>query len=213
MEKKVHAWERIYAKDGRVFTKLLPIFHEAASKYSENQTRNILDLGCGNGRHVVALQQLEFDVVGFDISLTGLELSREWLLEEKLAVKLVSGDGRQKLPFRSSSFDGLISTQVIHHALISEIRLTISEIWRVLSDGGLALITVAGRIHQDTTYQEIEPGTFVPQDGSEAGLPHHIFTDDEIRREFQDFDILEISPRDNGKVIAIWLKKETARYF
>ena len=83
--------------------------------------------GCGNGRHLVALQQLEFDVVGFDISLTGLALSREWLLEENLEVKLVAGDGRQKLPFRSFSFDGLISTRVIHHALISEIRLTISE--------------------------------------------------------------------------------------
>ena len=83
----------------------------------------------------------------------------------------------------------------------------------MLSDKGLAFITVAGRIHQDTTYEEIEPGTFIPQDGSEAGLPHHIFTDDEIRREFQDFNILEISPREKGKFIAIWLKKETGRSF
>ncbi len=211
MKSNDHPWERIFAKDGRVFTELLPLSHEAARKFTENQTRKILDLGCGNGRHVIAFQKLGFDVVGFDISLTGLELTNTWLAEENLKGSLVAGDGRHSLPFRSASFDGLISTQVIHHALLSEIRQTVSEIKRVMSDSGLALISVAGRTHQDTNYEEIEPGTFVPQDGSEAGLPHHIFTNDEIHLEFKEFDILEISPRDNGRVIAIWLKKETAR--
>lgn len=211
MNSNDHAWEKIYAKDGRVFTELLPIFHEASKKFTGNQTRKILDLGCGNGRHVIAFQKLGFDVTGFDISMTGLALTSAWLIEENLEGSLVAGDGRHSLPFRSTSFDGLISTQVIHHALLSEIRHTILELYRVLSVGGLALVTVAGQIHQDTIYEEIEPGTFVPQDGSEAGLPHHIFTNDEIHLEFKEFDILEISPRDNGRVIAIWLKKETAR--
>lgn len=207
MNSNDHAWERIYAKDGRVFTELMPLFHEAAQKFSENQNHRIFDLGCGNGRHVIAFQKLGFDVTGFDISMTGLELTSAWLTEENLKGKLVAGDGRHSLPFRSASFDGLISTQVIHHALLSEIRHTILEIYRVLSVGGLALITVAGQIHHDTIYEEIEPGTFVPQDGSEAGLPHHIFTEEELLQEFGAFRILDISRSDSGKVIIIWLKK------
>jgi SAM-dependent methyltransferase len=204
---KKYPWDVIFAKDGRVFTELLPIFHEAALKFSENQTRNILDLGCGNGRHVIAFQQLGYDVVGFDRSPIGLRITQEWLDEEGQTASLVEGDGRYALPFQTAVFDGLISTQVIHHALLSEIRQTISEIWRVMATGGLAVISVAGRTHQDTAYEEIEPGTFVPLDGSEAGLPHHIFTEDELRQEFSTFKIQEISYRDNGRVLVIWINK------
>lgn len=207
MNSTKHPWENIFAADGRVFTELLPLFYEAAEKFSINQLQNILDLGCGNGRHVIAFQKLGFDVVGFDISLTGLELTSTWLTEENQAGSLVAGDGRFSLPFRSASFDGLISTQVIHHALISEIRHTIAEIYRVLANGSLAIITVAGKKHLDWQYDEIEPGTYLPLNGPEKGLPHHIFTEEELHAEFSKFNILEVSRRANGRVLAVWINK------
>jgi len=77
----------------------------------------------------------------------------------------------------------------------------------VINDGGIAFVTVAGKKHQDLAYEEIEPGTYVPLAGTEKGLPHHIFTEDELWREFEHFQIQEICPRDEGRVLAIWLKK------
>ncbi len=205
-----HPWDDIFATDGRVFTELLPVFHETVKRFSDNQIHNILDLGCGNGRHVLSFRKNGFNVTGFDRSPTGLKLTRDWLAEEGLTANLVEGDGRYNLPFQTAAFQGLISTQVIHHALISEIRLTISEIWRVLDDEGLAIITVAGKRHHDLAYQQIEPGTYLPLNGPEKGLPHHIFAEDELCQEFRKFKILELSPRDNGRVLAIWIKKTTA---
>jgi len=76
-----------------------------------------------------------------------------------------------------------------------------------MTDGGIAFVTVAGKKHDDLPYDEIEPGTFVPLEGSEKGLPHHIFTEKELFREFENFQIQEISLRDKGRVRAIWLKK------
>lgn len=207
MNAKNHPWENIYARDGRIFTEPIPAFNSISQKFNQNQCRRILDLGCGNGRHVVALMNLGFETVGLDISSSGLILSREWLENEKMPANLVCGDMRHSLPFKENRFDGLISTQVIHHSLLSEIRLTISEIWRVMTDGGIAFVTVAGKKHADTPYNEIEPGTFIPLEGSEKGLPHHIFTEDELYREFELFQIQEISLRDKGRVRAIWLKK------
>ncbi len=207
MNAKNHPWENIYARDGRIFTEPFSAFSSVAQIFNQNQCRNILDLGCGNGRHVVALMNLNFSTVGLDISPTGLSLTREWLEDEELPANLVCGDIRHSLPFRENCFDGLISTQVIHHSLLAEIRLTISEIWRVMTDGGIAFVTVAGKKHDDTPYDEIEPGTFVPLEGSEKGLPHHIFTEEEIYREFELFQIQEISLRDKERVRAIWLKK------
>jgi hypothetical protein len=36
---------------------------------------------------------------------------------------------------------------------------------------------------------------------------HHIFSEDELRVEFDKFQSLEISPRDEGRVTALWIKK------
>ena len=202
-----HPWEKIFSSDGRIFNEVLPLFHEAAHIFTKNRIHSILDLGCGNGRHVVAFRRLGFNATGFDISESGLRLTSEWLSEDRLAASLVLGDSRTGLPFSSASFDGLISTQVIHHATITEIQMTISEIYRVLENNGLALITVAGKRHEDWLYKEIEPGTYIPLDGPEKGLPHHIFSEQELARECKAFNVMEISQRDHGRVLAVWLRK------
>jgi SAM-dependent methyltransferase len=134
-------------------------------------------------------------------------MTRAWLAEKGLAAGVVLADMRDPLPFCDGAFEGLLSTQVIHHALIAAIRGTIREIWRVLVSGGLAFVTVsADEAHKEGS-REIEPGTFVPLSGSEAGLPHHMFSEEELRTEFQDFYPLETSLRAEGKVLAILAQK------
>jgi len=200
-------WDSIYEREGRVFTEPFQKFDAVVEKFALHRCRRILDLGCGNGRHVVALTREGFNTVGFEFSLTGLRLAREWLGEEGLRAGLVGADARQCFPFEAGSFEGLLSTQVIHHARLSEVRVTIQEMWRVLANGGIAFVTVAGSKNEGIVWEEVETGTFVPLDGSEKGLPHHIFSEEELRSEFEVFQIDEISRRDEGKVLALWLTK------
>lgn len=202
-----HPWELIYRHEGRVFTEPFPGFKAIARKFTRHHCHRILDLGCGNGRHVVALTKKGFNTIGLDISSSGLRLTCEWLEEESLQASLIGADTRQYLPFKADSFDGLLSTQVIHHALLSEVRVAIAEIWRILTNGGIAFITVPGRKDESEAYEEVEPGTYVPLDGTEKGLPHHIFTEDELRSEFGVFQIRQISRLAEGKVLALWLMK------
>jgi len=63
----------------------------------------------------------------------------------------------------------------------------------------LALVTVPARTDPEDECVEIEPGTFVPQVGSEKGLPHHIFALDELPALFPQFDVLDLSVR--GEVV------------
>jgi SAM-dependent methyltransferase len=207
MNAESHPWELIFKNEGRIFTTPFQGFKDVSEKFTQNHCQRILDLGCGNGRHVVALAKEGFNTIGLDISSSGLRLTHEWLSEEGLTTGLVCADMRQYLPFKSDSFDGILSTQVIHHALLSDVRVTIAEIWRILAEGGIAFVTVAGRMHRDEEYKEIEPGTFVPLGGTEKGLPHHFFSEDELFMEFGSFHIHEISRRAEGKVLALWLSK------
>jgi predicted SAM-dependent methyltransferase len=82
---------------------------------------------------------------------------------------------------------------VIHHNRLEAIQNTIKEITRVLRSGGVIWITVpVSKNEPSTTQEEIEPGTFVPQDGIEKGLPHHYFKMDEIPSLFPEFSIIDL---------------------
>lgn len=202
-----HPWERIYARGGRFFEEPFPGFEQVTAKFIGRGCRRVLDLGCGNGRHLVALAHLVFHVCGLDISSSGLRLAHAWLGEDGLEADLVCADTRLPLPFTTRAFDSLLSTQVVHHALLAEVRVSIAEIWRVLAPGGVAFVSVAGRTHEDEHYEQIEPGTYLPLDGLEQGLPHHIFSEQEFRKELGAFRILEMGYRAEGRALAAWLEK------
>jgi SAM-dependent methyltransferase len=201
-----HPWEQIYRRKGRGETNPFHRFNEVVNVFKEAGCSEILDLGCGGGRHLIHLTREGFRVVGMDISPTALRLTYEWIQEEQCAASLIVADMRKPIPFMERSFDAVFSTQVIHHARIAVVRGTIQEIFRVLGPGGLAFITVSAR-KDDREHIEIEPNTFVPLTGSESGLPHHIFTEGNLRRAFQAFQIQEISLRAEGKIWAVLAQK------
>jgi SAM-dependent methyltransferase len=230
-----HQWEKIYQKEGRVWKEPFPRFGDVIQTFQERHYRKILDLGCGSGRHVVGFDQAGFQTTGMDISPTGLNLAQRWIDEQSSSDQLpsptnevgslpvwddstltrlgwgspglVQADMRDPLPFHDGAFDGLMSTQVIHHALLAQVQATIREIWRILAPGGLAIVSVAGSIHDDTDYEEIEPGTFLPTTGSEAGLPHHIFDEAGLRKAFKAFEVEFIERRDAGRVLMIQARR------
>lgn len=82
-------------------------------------------------------------------------------------------------------------------------RETIGELRRVLRSGGLLFVTVPARLDEDVEYEEIEPGTYVPTSGTEAGVPHHIFSLQEFQAELGGFRTLDLSRR--GSVVLAFL--------
>jgi SAM-dependent methyltransferase len=150
-----------------------------------------------------------FQVTGLDNAPTGLRLTREWLQREHLDANLILADMRQPFPFENDSFDAVLSTQVIHHALRATVIATAQEIQRVVCSRGIILISVPARreIAMDGEDSiEIEPDTFVPTSGSEKGLPHHLFTADEFRNIFPKFQVLDLQVIDD-RIIALTASK------
>lgn len=192
-------WENIYQKykrDGEVYATLqpglIPEFLDFIQK-ADVPAKRALDIGCGNGKYLVFLKSLGFEVCGIDSSPTAVELAKESL-----------GNGAEILladayldPFPGSSYGLVISIAAIHHGLKAQVRQAIGKIYNVLLPGGRFFVTLPdneGSSHWTmmTDHQEIEPGTRIPLSGPERGLPHSSFTKEEIRAMFSSFSRLDM---------------------
>jgi len=202
-------WEKIFQRNGQVYTEARPLVMQFTDTLSERGLISVLDLGCGTGRHVVYMAQKGLHVTGLDNAPTALKLTKQWLDKEQLGANLTLSDMCQSLPFGNDSFDAVLSAQVIHHARLAVVAQTAREIQRIVHKGGMILISVPAReaIAEDAPqHNEIEPNTFVPTSGDEEGLPHHLFTPEEFRGIFPQFEVLDLRVIDD-RIIALNARK------
>ena len=119
--------EDIYHRDGHVFTEIHAVVPEFAGLLNEQGKlgERFLDVGCGNGRHLVYFSRLGYRITGMDSAPSALRLSQEWLERDGFYADLLLSDSRYPFPFSDESYDMLLSTQVIHHALLRTVLFTI----------------------------------------------------------------------------------------
>ncbi|HET91029.1 MAG TPA: class I SAM-dependent methyltransferase [Chloroflexi bacterium] len=154
--------------------------------------RRILDLGCGLGRHTVALVGLGFSVFAADVSPSGLAACAAWLAREGSEASLLRHD-METLPSRDGVFDGLLAYNVVYHTTVTGMRHVLTETRRVLCPGGWLYATIVSREERKIAgYRadvaagrclEIEPYTFVyPRNApTDKHLPHHYCDEVELR--------------------------------
>lgn len=151
----------------------------------------VLDFGCGTGRHTVYLCKMGFDVYGFDWSKSAIDRTKQELTRHGLRAKLRVWDMKEvPLPYNNSFFDAVFVVRVFHHTYLENIKRIASEIARITRSRGYLYAEVptyekALRLKlEGAESEEVEPGTFVPSEGDEAGIPHHHFKKDELLRMF-----------------------------
>lgn len=103
----------------------------------------VLEIGHGPGHLQAGLRQSGCTAIGLDESRQMGHLARSRLLEQGVAnINLVRGVA-QCLPFPSSAFDSIVSTFPAEYIFEAQ---TISEIQRVLCDGGRYILVPAAWI-------------------------------------------------------------------
>ena len=105
----------------------------------------MLDLGCGEGRHIFASMEAfpNMQCVGLDPHLESLDKSLEGLeFFESISNKKTSflSGSAYKLPFNDNTFDMVICSEVLEH--LHEYKEAINEVYRVLKPRGKFLASV-----------------------------------------------------------------------
>ena len=138
---------------GRINTYPIPELPlpEAQSK------KRLLDIGCNWGRWSIAATRKGYEVVGLDPSIGAVMAAKRLAATEGLSIRFVVGDARY-LPFRSSLFDVTYSYSVLQHFSREDVRKTLSEIRRVLSQDGYSHIQMANRFGVRSFYHQLRRG-------------------------------------------------------
>ena len=105
---------------------------------SENCTgKKVLEYGCGQGRHALALARQGADVVGIDISAEGIQqartLARDEGLEGNLSFEVMNAE---RLEFPDNYFDIVCGNSILHHL---DLDNTCNELVRILKPDGRAV--------------------------------------------------------------------------
>ena len=205
MSPSKNPWDKVFKEHGAFFEEPHEDMAHIVLLLAGKKAQRVLDLGSGSGRHVEYLARNRFSVHGLDSSPEGIKMTRARLRNEGLKADLRLQSMTKPLPFKDSFFDAVISIQAIHHATLAEIRKVVKEIARVLRKDGVVYVTVPKLSNQAEAFREIEPGTFMPLDGLEKGLPHHYFTPEELRELFKDFEIsgIHLDSRDHYCLLGI----------
>lgn len=200
-------WELVFQNNPHLFLDPLPGVVEFTQRVLERGgLHSALDIGCGAGRHVVHMAKQGLHATGMDNAPTALSLTSQWLEHEKLAAALTLADMRVPFPFADASFDVVLSTQVIHHALLATVLGTAREIERIVRPQGVIMLSVPARRDSIRAFDELillEANTYAPTDGEEKGLPHHFFSPEEFRDIFPNFDVLDLRLVRNGEIIVL----------
>ena len=109
------------------------------TKYSLNQSGTMLDVGCGEGRHIFGIMQNypEMKCIGLDMdddSLVKAEEGYEFFESISNAGAEFLKGSAYSLPFQNNSLDLIVCSEVLEH--LHHYNDAVKEIHRVLKPGG-----------------------------------------------------------------------------
>jgi len=154
---------------------------------------NILDVGCGGGRHSIFLAELGCNVTAVDYSSNAIEMTDLWAEEKALQldteVTLATA-----LPYDDSTFTAVISYGVLCYMDFDSILQSVKEMHRVLKpEGKLFVVT---RTNNDSRYitgnRRSNNHAVVSGDKSvpwqvEIGMDMTFLNEEDVKHIFRDF--------------------------
>ncbi len=133
----------------------------------------LLDAGCGEGRNLIYFIRNGFETWGVDRDASALRMlcMMGKSLHPDFDPEKFIEDELSRLPFPPESFDGVISSAVLHFADHTEAFWQMfQELWRVLRREGLLFIRMASLFGMEAQAKQTGEGRYYLPDGSERFL-------------------------------------------
>jgi cyclopropane fatty-acyl-phospholipid synthase-like methyltransferase len=158
----------------------------------ERPTERVLDVGCGNGNHVLFFAEQGLSATGVDISESAIELGRQRAAETGLDVDFKIGDAAD-LSWGSETFDLVVSDGVLDHVSFSEAKSILAEIRRVSTPDAYIFLSLRSTADSECGRGEkVKENTYILKQGYEKGMLQHFFDRRSIEELLDGYEIFDI---------------------
>ena len=159
----------------------------------------VLDLGCGVGRHALALARSGHTVDAVDAAPRGLAVIEKAAGDLPIKTHLAE---MTDLPLGDGSVDHVLSWNVIYHGDEEVVRRSIAEIARVLKPGGSFLGTMLSKRRVPVEQakapgREISANTWVFEGPGDKVHPHYFCDARELLALFTAFEPWRVEDREH----------------
>ncbi|MFZ1947007.1 MAG: class I SAM-dependent methyltransferase [bacterium] len=210
MKTGAHIWEAYWRGDeGRSWWKRpAPEVAEFIASQSPGVRPNVLDLGCGLGRHAIAFARAGFTVTATDASESAIAHLSAWARDQSLEIRVVSCDVlSDALP--EDAFDIVLAYNVIYHGYRQQFAAAIERARRLLRGNGLFYFTCPSR--EDGKYgfgREVGPHTFLCEKSITPGDIHYFADEADLDELLAGFARV-----DRDKQEGYWDNKGTRQFY
>ncbi len=158
------AWAACYEDDGNP---LIPLEGPVmAALFGPVAGKRVLDLGCGTGRHTLALVQAGARITALDQSPEMMAIARRKL--EGHPVEWVTHSLPDPLPFQEETFTLVVAGLVVEH--VADLPGLLKEVVRVLRPGGRFVLSA---LHPDRTAEGQRARFIDPETGIRRPITTH----------------------------------------
>lgn len=188
-------WSIVNGENAEIWKNPSPESFYYSERWKQQNKKDLLDLGCGIGRHTILFAMNGFNTYAFDLSQVALHRTKEWADKLDLKVDYKQGD-MLSLPYKDNSIDCIFCKNVMSHTDTQGIRQIISELHRVLRKSGECFLTLGSKsawgFQQD--WPMVDENTkirTVPGD-PEDGVPHFYADFNLIKNLFNEFELKSV---------------------
>lgn len=173
--------------------------------------KNVLDLGCGSGRHCMMMLAEGLSVIGIDSSETSIQNARKMISpsvneDNRFLVQDISNN----LPFEDKSIDGVVCWGVLHYLTQDKAKTVLDEVNRILKPGGLFTLTL--RSTEDSECKSKEITDIQTSYALEStGLNFRYYTQENVFNFLSSFENIKCAhkartfPENPNRIIAHWM--------
>ncbi len=177
-------WETRFTKEGKIWgdSPSRTAIH-ALELFQKYGVEKILVPGAGYGRNTKLFSSAGFNVVGVEVSEIALDLARQY----DPRTTFLHGSYLD-IVLGNEPYDAIYCFNLLHLFRENERKLFVRKSWSELKKNGLVFFVVFSE--KEVSFgkgREIEKNTFE----SKPGRPVHYFTEEDLRKYFPGFSIIE----------------------
>jgi SAM-dependent methyltransferase len=168
----------------------------------------VLDLGCGLGRHAIAFARAGFSVTASDVSESAIAHLSEWAKDVSLEIRVLVCDVLSDL-LPENAFDIVLAYNVIYHGYRHQLFAAVDRVQRLLRTNGLFYFTCPGR--EDGKYgfgREVAPHTFMCEKSVTPGDIHYFADEADLNELLSGFFQLHREKREGH-----WDNRGTKQFY